>query len=84
MFVEGSVLSTSGKPIPDAVIETWETDDNGSSFLLTVVARAICKLANSGLQDSTTRSTRIARSPTVVVVCVPAQMANLAIVPSCP
>ncbi|KDQ58659.1 hypothetical protein JAAARDRAFT_34493 [Jaapia argillacea MUCL 33604] len=29
MYVEGRVLSTDGKPIPDAVIETWETDEFG-------------------------------------------------------
>ncbi|TCD63494.1 hypothetical protein EIP91_005353 [Steccherinum ochraceum] len=29
MYVEGRVLSTDGKPVPDAVIETWETDDLG-------------------------------------------------------
>jgi len=29
MYVEGRVLTTDGKPIPDAVIETWETDHNG-------------------------------------------------------
>lgn len=29
MFVEGRVLSTDGKPIPNAVIETWETDEFG-------------------------------------------------------
>jgi len=29
MYVEGRVLSIEGKPIPDASIETWETDDTG-------------------------------------------------------
>jgi protocatechuate 3,4-dioxygenase beta subunit len=29
MFVEGRVLTTGGKPIPGAVIETWETDGEG-------------------------------------------------------
>lgn len=29
MYVEGRVLTTEGIPIPDAVIETWETDANG-------------------------------------------------------
>ncbi|KAI0302434.1 aromatic compound dioxygenase [Multifurca ochricompacta] len=29
MYVEGRVLTTSGIPIPGAVIETWETDDKG-------------------------------------------------------
>ncbi|KAI9510325.1 aromatic compound dioxygenase [Russula earlei] len=29
MYVEGRVLASSGKPVPGAVIETWETDDKG-------------------------------------------------------
>ncbi|EMD35334.1 hypothetical protein CERSUDRAFT_116134 [Gelatoporia subvermispora B] len=29
MYVEGQVLSTDGTPVPDAVIETWETDAKG-------------------------------------------------------
>jgi protocatechuate 3,4-dioxygenase beta subunit len=29
MLVEGCVLSTDGTPVPNAVIETWETDENG-------------------------------------------------------
>ncbi|EIN08539.1 aromatic compound dioxygenase [Punctularia strigosozonata HHB-11173 SS5] len=29
MYVEGRVLNTKGEPIPDAVIETWETDELG-------------------------------------------------------
>jgi hypothetical protein len=29
MFVEGRVLTAGGKPIPGAVIETWETDGEG-------------------------------------------------------
>lgn len=30
MYVEGKVLSTDGTPIPDAIIETWETDGHGT------------------------------------------------------
>ena len=30
LFVEGRVLDTDGKPVPNAVIETWETDENGA------------------------------------------------------
>jgi protocatechuate 3,4-dioxygenase beta subunit len=33
MYVEGRVLDTKGKPVPNATIETWETDDNGAFFL---------------------------------------------------
>ena len=29
MFVEGYVRSTSGEPIANALIETWETDSHG-------------------------------------------------------
>ncbi|KAL1731830.1 Intradiol ring-cleavage dioxygenase [Schizophyllum commune] len=29
LFVEGRVLDTDGNPVPNAVIETWETDENG-------------------------------------------------------
>lgn len=29
MYVEGRVLDTNGKPVPNAVIETWETDSEG-------------------------------------------------------
>ncbi|KAF8462638.1 aromatic compound dioxygenase [Russula ochroleuca] len=29
MYVEGRVVTSSGDPIPDAVIETWETDEKG-------------------------------------------------------
>jgi len=29
MYVEGRVLTTDGKPIPNAVIDTWEADSNG-------------------------------------------------------
>jgi protocatechuate 3,4-dioxygenase beta subunit len=33
MYVEGRVLSTDGKPIPGAVIETWEADANGELLI---------------------------------------------------
>jgi protocatechuate 3,4-dioxygenase beta subunit len=29
MYVEGRVLTTDGQPIPNAVIDTWETDADG-------------------------------------------------------
>lgn len=29
LFVEGRVLNTDGAPVPGAVIETWEADENG-------------------------------------------------------
>lgn len=44
MYVEGRILSTDGKPVPDAVIETWETDSHGMfefslSFTMTECSR---------------------------------------------
>ena len=30
MYVEGRILSTDGTPIPNASIETWETDSDGA------------------------------------------------------
>jgi len=30
MYVEGRILDTLGKPIPNASIETWETDSEGA------------------------------------------------------
>jgi hypothetical protein len=32
MNAKGRVLNTKGEPIPDAIIETWETDEMGASF----------------------------------------------------
>lgn len=29
MYVEGRVLDVQGNPVPDAVIDTWETDGHG-------------------------------------------------------
>ena len=29
MYVEGRVLSNDGTPVPNATIETWETDSHG-------------------------------------------------------
>lgn len=29
MYVEGRILSVDGTPVPNADIETWETDENG-------------------------------------------------------
>ena len=34
MYVEGRVLTSKGEPIPDAVIETWETDEKGEQYLV--------------------------------------------------
>jgi hypothetical protein len=29
MYVEGTVLNTKGEPIPNAIIDTWESDGDG-------------------------------------------------------
>lgn len=29
MFVQGQVLTTNGEPVPHAIIDTWEADDQG-------------------------------------------------------
>lgn len=36
LYVEGQVTDTDGKPVKDVVVETWETDDEGPPFLVTV------------------------------------------------
>jgi protocatechuate 3,4-dioxygenase beta subunit len=33
MYVEGRVLDIHGKPVPNASIETWETDSEGTALL---------------------------------------------------
>ena len=33
MYVEGRVLDTHGKPVPNATIETWETDSDGTALI---------------------------------------------------
>lgn len=40
MYVEGRVLSVDGKPISNAVIETWETDGDGMKMTadLTIIS----------------------------------------------
>ena len=30
IYVEGRVLDTRGKPVPNATIDTWETDSDGT------------------------------------------------------
>jgi protocatechuate 3,4-dioxygenase beta subunit len=37
MYVEGRVLTSSGEPVPGAVIETWETDDKGEHEQLSIM-----------------------------------------------
>lgn len=32
MYVEGRVLDIYGKPVPNASIETWETDSEGTAL----------------------------------------------------
>jgi protocatechuate 3,4-dioxygenase beta subunit len=37
MYVEGRVLDTHGKPVPNATIETWETDSEGTTALFGIL-----------------------------------------------
>jgi len=32
MYIEGRILDTLGKPVPNASIETWETDSEGAAL----------------------------------------------------
>lgn len=50
MFVEGKVTDTKGQPIPGAIIDTWETDENGLYDTQVGVSRALCFLPH-GVPD---------------------------------
>ena len=71
MYVEGRVLTSSGQPIPGAVIETWETDEKGEQhlmfflFCLTIHHHTFQPLPHP--QASTILSTRTAPFQTAVV-----------------
>ena len=56
MYVEGRVLTSTGEPIVDAVIETWETDEKGEQHFDAFV---VC-LTVHHLQVFTILSTRTA------------------------
>ena len=79
MYVEGRVLSTDGKPIANATIETWETDGTGQSIdkyhLDRHHTRGDLTLRH---QDHMTRSTVTARSQTAEAVCAQARTAAMA------
>ena len=32
MYVEGRILDIHGKPVPNATLETWETDSEGAAL----------------------------------------------------
>lgn len=38
MYVEGRVLTTEGKPIEGAIIDTWEADSNGMTAIGTFLS----------------------------------------------
>ena len=42
MFIEGNVTDIQGNPIPNAIIDTWETDENG--FYDTQVRKVVITL----------------------------------------
>lgn len=52
MYVEGRVLTTDGKPIPDAIIETWETDHLGKNSTVTADCSLITVYTNAGFYDT--------------------------------
>jgi protocatechuate 3,4-dioxygenase beta subunit len=52
MFVEGRVLATDGKPIPNAVIETWETDEFGMHALDNFTTLLILSTHHTGFYDT--------------------------------
>ena len=69
MWVEGRILDTKGNPIPEAVIETWETDACVHSSSLTLhaprdVHLPVVLISHFSEMDFTTHSTMIAMVPT--------------------
>ena len=67
MYVEGRILSVDGTPIPNAAIETWETDANGEhDFVLNLLDHWS---KPNGSQGSTTLSTRDVSGRIAEVAC---------------
>lgn len=61
MYVEGRVLTTTGEPIADAVIDTWETDSHGTSLPDNQWLRS----CDHRYQGTTTRNTQTEPTQTV-------------------
>ena len=81
MYVEGRVLSTDGTPVPDAVIETWETDENGAfAHILTSHSLVYSCETRSLCQASMILNTSTVKPPTAEGVFIPIRMANTVIV----
>ena len=78
MYVEGRVLTTTGEPIADAIIDTWEADGNGMWRL------SLLPLCAHRPQGSMTWNTLIGPAPTAVGDCTPERMGALGIVLSSP
>ena len=76
MYVEGRVTSTDGKPIPDAVIETWETDEHGEP-IFSLLPR-VSNIIKAYTILSTANVPPLVR--TVEAVCAPTPMAGSVIV----
>jgi hypothetical protein len=81
LFVEGRVLGTDGRPIPNAVIETWETDADGDCISSLA---PIFFVANISTQVSTTPNIPIAAFLTVGVDFAPTRTASTRIGPLFP
>lgn len=71
MYVEGQVLTTEGKPIADAVIDTWETDRYG----VPLVDNQYHWPCADRYQGSTTRNTPTGHAQTAVGDCAQEKMA---------
>ena len=81
MYVEGRVLTTEGIPIPDAVIETWETDANGIHLVFFQSRVSLVTLAR---QASMTLSTPAAPRLTVAAAFALVPTARSATAPLSP
>lgn len=48
MYVSGKVLGTKGEAVPDAVMDTWETDDQG--YVLYPLLSIFCVFASGRIR----------------------------------
>lgn len=52
LYVEGRVLTTDGRSIPGAVIETWETDADGKHTYTSCRTPQLLKCSTVGFYDT--------------------------------
>lgn len=79
MYVEGRVLSTDGTPVPNATIETWETDGHGG-YLAASHCVFVFSAHGACAKVSTIRSTRCVTSRIAEGACTQTRTATLATV----